>query len=76
MRYLVFVLVVVAGLAIAQEPVKPQHAKVIRLQNTLAQSVANLIDPIVGKTVRIGMDRQLNIITLSGPPEAVAIIEN
>lgn len=66
----------IAALAIAQEPARPQDAKLIRLQHTETGSVVSLIAPMAKGTVLLGVDQKLNIITLSGPPDAVAILEN
>ncbi|MBL8296477.1 MAG: hypothetical protein JNN08_31825, partial [Bryobacterales bacterium] len=67
----------IAALAGAQEPAKPQNARMIRLQHTETGSVVSLVGPIAAKgAVTLAADAKLNIITLSGPPDAVAVIEN
>jgi len=67
----------IAALASAQEPAKPQNARMIQLQHTETGSVVSLVGPIAAKgAVTLAADAKLNIITLSGPPDAVAVIEN
>lgn len=71
------IVLLIAALAMAQEPAKPQHARMIRLQHTEAGSVVSLVGPMAAKgAVTLAADAKLNIITLSGPPNAVAMIES
>lgn len=67
----------IAALAVAQEPAKPQHARMIRLQRTETGSVVSLVGPMAAKgAVTLAADAKLNIVTLSGPPDAVAMVES
>lgn len=77
MKYLLLALMAV-GLVFGQETGRPQHAKVIRLHNTSPQTILHLMSPIAAKTVTIGTPPggNANVITLTGPPDAVAVIEN
>lgn len=71
------IVLLIAALAIAQEPAKPQHARMIRLQHTEAGSVVSLVGPMAAKgAVTLAADAKLSIITLSGPPDSVAMIES
>ena len=78
MRYL-WIAVIAAGLAFGQQTGKPQQAKVIRLQNSYSQAVLHLVGQIASTSgVAIGAPPagNANIVTLSGPPDAVTVIEN
>ncbi len=73
---LLLIVTLVAATCLSQDTSKLQNAKVIRLQYTTTRQVMDLIS-FAKQSVYIGYSQSgQDVITLSGPPDAVAVVEN